>query len=62
MGSEVVQFALMFGVFLVVLVAWLFIIYLPGRTMEGQWEGDRAERLERKAHADKAEDSGTTPV
>lgn len=44
MGSELIQFGAMIGVFLIAAVAWFFVIYLPGRSMEGQWEGDRAER------------------
>ncbi|WP_119065827.1 hypothetical protein [Rubrobacter indicoceani] len=60
-GSEVVQFGMMFGVFLIVFVAWLFVIYLPGRTMEGNgWEGDAEERAERKARNAETKDSSET--
>lgn len=34
MTAELWQFAVLMGVFLVVAVLWLCIIYLPGRTME----------------------------
>lgn len=32
--SELWQFAVVLGVFMVVALLWLFIIYLPARTME----------------------------
>lgn len=61
MGSEVSQLAIMLLGFAVVFVSWLFIIYLPGRTMEGQWEGDKAERLDEEARrAAEAKEPKTT--
>ena len=38
MGSEVWQFLVVILVFLVAAVLWLFVVYLPGRTLE-RWEG-----------------------
>ena len=42
MSSEVWQFAGMVGFFVVALVLWLRIVYLPGRTLE-RWEDQRVE-------------------
>lgn len=41
--AELIQLALAAAVFLVVAALWLYVIYLPGRTLE-RWEGDRARR------------------
>ena len=41
MGSEVWQFLTVLFAFFVVAVLWLFVVYLPGRTLE-RWEGRRA--------------------
>ena len=43
MGSEVWQFLLVLLGFLVVGVVWLFVVYLPGRTLE-RWEDQRPGR------------------
>ena len=40
MGSELIQFAVLLGIFLVVGLLWLSIIYLPARTVE-KWEDNR---------------------
>ena len=41
--SEVWQFLVILLGFLVVAVLWLFIVYLPGRTLE-RWEDQRPGR------------------
>jgi hypothetical protein len=38
LGPEVWQFLMVVLGFLVVAVLWLFVVYLPGRTLE-RWEG-----------------------
>ena len=43
MGSEVWQFLIAILGFFVVAVSWLFIVYLPGRTLEW-WEDQRPGR------------------
>ncbi len=43
MSSELWQFAAVLAVFAVVGVLWMFIVYLPGRTME-RWEDQRPKR------------------
>ena len=43
MASELWQFAILMAVFAIVGVLWLFIVYLPGRTME-RWEDQRPKR------------------
>jgi hypothetical protein len=43
LGSEVWQFLMVLLGFLVVTVLWLFIVYLPGRTLE-RWEDQRPGR------------------
>ena len=40
MGSEIWQFLLILLGFAVAAVLWLFIVYLPGRTLE-RWEDQR---------------------
>ncbi len=42
MYSEMWQFGAMVVLFLVVLVLWLRIVYLPGRTLE-RWEDQRVK-------------------
>lgn len=41
MGAELLQFAVFMGVFAVAAVLWLYVVYLPGRTLE-RWEDQRA--------------------
>jgi hypothetical protein len=41
--SELWQFGAMLVLFVVVLIVWLRIVYLPGRTLE-RWE-DRREKV-----------------
>lgn len=43
MAGELLQFAILMVVFAVVGVLWLFIVYLPGRTME-RWQDQRPKR------------------
>jgi hypothetical protein len=38
--TELWQFAGAMGAFVVVVLLWLRVVYLPGRTLE-RWEGDR---------------------
>jgi hypothetical protein len=40
--SEMLQFAGMLVFFVVALVLWLWIVYLPGRTLE-RWQDQRAQ-------------------
>ena len=43
LGSEVWQFLIIMSGFFVVAVLWLFVVYLPGRTLE-LWEDQRPGR------------------
>jgi hypothetical protein len=43
LGSEVWQFLIILFGFLVAAVLWLFVVYLPGRTLE-RWEDQRPGR------------------
>jgi len=43
LGSEVWQFLIILLGFLIVAVLWLFVVYLPGRTLE-RWEDRRSGR------------------
>ena len=43
LGSEVWQFLIFLLGILVAAVLWLFVVYLPGRTLE-RWEGRRADK------------------
>jgi hypothetical protein len=45
LGSEVWQFLIILLGFLIVAVLWLFVVYLPGRTLE-RWEDRRSGRGE----------------
>lgn len=47
MASEVWQFLIVILGFFVVALLWLFIVYLPGRTLE-RWEDQRQGRGDRK--------------
>jgi hypothetical protein len=44
LSTELWQFAGAVGAFVVVLL-WLRVIYLPGRTLE-RWEGERRDELD----------------
>jgi hypothetical protein len=44
--AEFWQFAGVLGVFVVVALLWLRVVYLPGRTLE-RWEDRRSRRGER---------------
>lgn len=52
MTAELYQFAILIGAFLVVALLWLWIIYLPGRTMEYS-EARRVEAREKDADSPK---------
>jgi hypothetical protein len=43
LGSEVWQFLIILLGFLIAAVVWLFVVYLPGRTLE-RWEDQRPGR------------------
>jgi hypothetical protein len=43
LGSEVWQFLVILLGFLMAAVLWLFVVYLPGRTLE-RWEDQRPDR------------------
>ena len=43
LGSEVWQFLVILLGFLMAAVVWLFVVYLPGRTLE-RWEDQRPGR------------------
>ena len=40
MYSELWQFVIVLGVFAVAFVLWMWVVYLPGRTLE-RWEDQR---------------------
>jgi threonine/homoserine/homoserine lactone efflux protein len=40
LGAELLQFAVLVAVFVVVAVLWLFIVFIPARTLE-RWEDQR---------------------
>ena len=44
MVSEILQFAGFLVIIGVAFVLWMFIVYLPGRTLENGWKDQRAER------------------
>ena len=46
MSAEVWQFVGMIGLFVIALVLWLRIVYLPGRTLE-RWEDQRDKAREK---------------
>ena len=43
LAAELLQFAVAGAVFVVLAVLWLFVVYLPGRTLE-RWEDQRPGR------------------
>ena len=47
LGSEVWQFLVVLLGFVVVAVVWMFVVYLPGRTLE-RWKDQRFGRSEGK--------------
>jgi hypothetical protein len=49
--SELWQFAGMVGFFVIALILWLRIVYLPGRTLE-RWEDQRVEAKKRTRRED----------
>ncbi len=48
LASEVWQFLMVILAFVVVALFWLFVVYLPGRTLE-RWEDQRPGRGDGKA-------------
>ena len=52
MLSELWQFGAMLAVFVVALVLWLRIVYLPGRTLE-RWEDRRKKPVTTQPPPDK---------
>ncbi len=44
MVSEILQFAGFLLIIGVAFVLWMFIVYLPGRTLENGWKDQRVER------------------
>ena len=48
LASEVWQFLIVVLGFFVVALCWLFVVYLPGRTLE-RWEDQRSGRGDGKA-------------
>ena len=48
LASEVWQFLMVVLGFFVVALCWLFVVYLPGRTLE-RWKDQRAGREDGKA-------------
>ncbi|CAA9459360.1 MAG: hypothetical protein AVDCRST_MAG58-2263 [uncultured Rubrobacteraceae bacterium] len=50
MASEVWQFLMVVIAFFVVALSWLFVVYLPGRTLE-RWKDQRPGRGDGKAPA-----------
>jgi len=61
LGSEVWQFLIALLGFFVVAVLWLFIVYLPGRTLE-RWEDQRPGRTEGKTVSPAGPGSPDGPV
>ena len=43
LAAEMLQFAAAGAVFVALAVVWLFVVYLPGRTLE-RWEDQRTGR------------------
>lgn len=60
LGSEVWQFLLVLLGFVVVAVVWMFVVYLPGRTLE-RWEDQRPGRAGGKTAPPKVPGSPERP-
>jgi hypothetical protein len=43
MAAELLQFAMVLAAFVVAALLWLYIVYVPGRTVEN-WEDQRPAR------------------
>jgi hypothetical protein len=61
LGSEIWQFLIVIFGFFVVAVLWLFIVYLPGRTLE-RWEDQRPGRAEKKTTSPAGRGSSDGPM
>jgi hypothetical protein len=57
LGSEIWQFLVILLGFLVAAVLWLFVVYLPGRTLE-RWEDQRPNRGKPRGKTGPAAGSG----
>ena len=60
MGPEVWQFLMVMLGFFVVAVLWLFVVYLPGRTLE-RWEDQRPGRGKAKPAGTSGRDGPLKP-
>jgi hypothetical protein len=60
LASEIWQFLMVVLGFIVVALFWLFVVYLPGRTME-QWEVRPPERGDEKAPSSGSSDGPAKP-
>jgi hypothetical protein len=61
LGSEIWQFLIVLLGFVVVAVVWMFVVYLPGRTLE-RWEDQRPGRAEKKTRSPAGPGSSDGPM
>jgi hypothetical protein len=60
LASEIWQFLIVVLGFFIVALLWLFVVYLPGRTME-RWEDQRPGRGEGEIWSPAGSDSPSKP-
>jgi hypothetical protein len=60
MASEIWQFLMLAVGFFVVALLWLFVVYIPGRTME-RWEDQRPGRGDGEISTPAGSDSSSMP-
>jgi len=60
LASEVWQFLMVVLGFFVVALFWLFVVYLPGRTLE-RWEDRRPGRVDEKSASPAGPGSSDVP-
>ena len=60
LASEIRQFLIVALGFFIVALLWLFVVYLPGRTME-RWEDQRSGRGEGEIWSPAGSDSPSKP-
>jgi hypothetical protein len=60
LASEVWQFLMVVLGFFIVALLWLFVVYLPGRTME-RWEDQRPGRGDGKTASQAGSDGPSKP-
>lgn len=60
LASEVWQFLMVVLGFFIVALSWLFVVYLPGRTME-RWEDQRPGRGDGKTASPAGSDGPSKP-